>query len=164
MARLRPEWTPEQSWAAFQRKIKVADNGCHHWTGARDRTGYGQLTVEKVHKQAHRHSYEHEFGSVPAGLDLDHVCHNADLTCAGGSSCLHRRCVRPDHLEPATRKVNLNRGRQPNRRDAECGNGHPRTEANTATGVERGLPRRRCRDCTNDAGRRSYHARKAASL
>ena len=48
-------------------------------------------------------------GAIPHGYDIDHVCHNAAAVagrCAGGDSCIHRRCVNPDHLEPVTRREN----------------------------------------------------------
>ena len=72
---------------------------CWLWTGARNSYGYGNIRVNKIHKNAHRVSYELAFGPPPAGLDLDHLCNN-------------KWCVNPLHLEPVTRSENLKRGHQ----------------------------------------------------
>ena len=58
---------------------------------------------------AHVVAYEFTVGPVPDGLDLDHMCHNADPTCPGGRACLHRRCCNPGHLLPSTRSENMTR-------------------------------------------------------
>lgn len=51
---------------------------------------------------AHRVAYEMVVGSIPAGLDLDHLCRN-------------RGCVNPWHLEAVPRGENLRRGRHTNK-------------------------------------------------
>lgn len=85
--------------------------GCWMWQGARDGTGYGQINVDGVKRRpAHLVLYELLVGSIPAGLDLDHTCHNADQSCRGGSGCKHRLCCNPSHLEPVTRTENARRG------------------------------------------------------
>lgn len=48
-------------------------------------------------RPAHIVFYERAHGPVPAGLQLDHICRN-------------RRCVNPDHLEPVTQAINVQRG------------------------------------------------------
>jgi len=92
------------------RKILVGD-GCWEWTGAVS-GGYGSMNEPFGsgfrRKKAHRVVYEWLVGPIPEGLDLDHVCHNG-TACPGGAACVHRRCVRPSHLEPVTRSVNLQR-------------------------------------------------------
>jgi len=47
--------------------------------------------------RAHRAMYEREVGPIPEGLQLDHLCRI-------------KGCIRPDHLEPVTGKINVNRG------------------------------------------------------
>lgn len=104
---IRP--TPEER---FWAKVVMGPEGCHIWTGAVDPTGYGRFSIAgRGMTYVHRWAYEHFVGPIPAGLDIDHQCHNRS-DCRAGRQCLHRRCVRRDHLEPATRKQNLNRGRR----------------------------------------------------
>ena len=91
--------TPEQCWL---------------WEGAVGPTGYGQFwpygrAGGKIY--AHRYAYERGVGPIPDGLTIDHICHNNDTSCPGGSTCPHRRCINPAHLEPATMQVQVRRGR-----------------------------------------------------
>lgn len=72
---------------------KVDKSGeCWEWTGALRPNGYGVININGKTTRAHRYTYEKAYGSIPAG-DVDHECRN-------------RKCVRPSHLRPATRKEN----------------------------------------------------------
>lgn len=61
---------------------------------------------------AHRFGYELAHGPIPDGLEIDHMCHRPD-ECEGGTTCPHRSCQNPAHMEAvpkarnsaATRKV-----------------------------------------------------------
>lgn len=77
---------------------EVTGAGCWRWLGAFWSNGYGKPSVY-IHgtRLAHRAFYMEHRGEVPDGLDLDHRCRN-------------RWCVNPNHLDPVTRSVNLNRG------------------------------------------------------
>lgn len=75
-------------------------NGCVLFTGATTGRGYGILCVGGKFVLAHRAAYELLVGSIPEGYEIDHECHNADLSCSGGPECLHRRCTNTDHLVP----------------------------------------------------------------
>lgn len=83
----------------FWSKVSKSD-GCWRWTGARHSDGYGSFRAGDRSMLAHVFSWEAARGPVAAGLELDHVCRN-------------RACVRPDHLEPVTHVVNVNRGNMP---------------------------------------------------
>lgn len=71
---------------------------CHNWTGTLDANGYGAFRVNGKTVKAHRFMFEQARGTIPAGIVLDHICHN-------------RACVNPAHLRFATDKQNgENRG------------------------------------------------------
>lgn len=105
-------------------------SGCWLWTGALDH-GYGVINVDGRMRNAHRVAYELLVGPVPSGLLLDHLCHDP-ARCSGGFSCIHRRCINPDHLEPVTMLENFRRGCRPpsfvaawQRAKTHCPSGHP---------------------------------------
>jgi hypothetical protein len=99
---------------------------------------------------AQRVAYELEVGPIPKGKALDHLCHNADLSCLGGAGCLHRRCVNPRHLEPVTMRENTMRGRG-HGSETHCPSGHPYDDFNTYVYPRGG---RGCRVCRADAMQR----------
>lgn len=88
------------------------ESGCLLYTGGLTPQGYGRVKMEGRNRLAHVAAYELEFGPLPQGMTLDHVCHTQDLTCAGGPTCAHRRCVEVAHLEPVTLAENVRRSRQ----------------------------------------------------
>lgn len=87
----------------------VADNGCWQWTGELDLDGYASTGAP--YRSVHRAVYAEHRGPIPRRMVLDHRCHTDDAGCPGGRSCLHRRCVNPDHLEPVSQAENLRRKR-----------------------------------------------------
>ena len=108
--------------------------GCRLWTGKLGNHGYGRIKVGDKTVLAHRASYERFVGPIPDGYTIDHTCHTADESCPGGTSCQHRRCVNPHHLEPVTLAENKARGRSlpaQNARKTRCPKGHPYDERNT---------------------------------
>lgn len=133
----------ERFWAKVDRR---GPDDCWVWTAATDTTGYGRFNIGGgTIRPAHVVAYTLTVGPIPDGYDLDHQCHNADTSCAGGSSCPHRRCVNPAHLEPATRAVNLKRGRRGKaKRLFACRRGHPYTDESTYVGKD---GKRTCRRC-----------------
>jgi hypothetical protein len=88
-------------------KYCVADlvTGCVLWTGQVNRKGYGQIRGEG----AHRVFYRELVG--PIADTLDHTC---EIKC----------CVNPDHLEPVTRRENVQRYYA--RGDRRVRNGQPK--------------------------------------
>lgn len=68
-------------------------SGCHNWTGSLNSKGYGRLMVDNVRRAAHRVAFQLAGGTIPDGLQIDHLCRN-------------RRCVNPAHLEPVTNREN----------------------------------------------------------
>lgn len=124
-------------------KIVVAENGCWQWTGRLTDGGYGGCT-RNGENVAHRAVYRELVGPIPDGHDLDHECHNRDTACVGGITCLHRRCVNPTHVAPATRRENLLRGNTIpalNAAKTTCVRGHNRWRIRKDNGT------RQCLEC-----------------
>lgn len=92
----RPIRDPDVFWT----RVRKVESGCWEWTANLTAAGYGMLNVGNgKYGYAHRYSWEHMRGPIPAGLTIDHLCRN-------------RRCVNPDHLEPVTQAENNRRARE----------------------------------------------------
>jgi hypothetical protein len=143
--------------ARSRRSTSQSYNGtpCLLWTGFLDSDGYGnRVQVDGVVTSPHRMSYWVAFGPVPAGLQIDHRCHDP-RTCDPDSSCPHRRCINPLHLEAVTPRVNTLRSgglAAANAAAAHCSNGHPWDKVH-ASG------RRRCSTCEQELARAKYRRR-----
>ena len=146
-------WVRTPSIDRFWRFVIVAECGCWLWTGCIHSNGYPAFNVpdpngshrnKKVY--AHRWAYEYYVGPIPDGHELDHQCHNRDVSCSGGAGCHHRRCVNPLHTEPAIHLINARRGRGGDwqRAKTHCPQGHPYNTENTRAW---GRAPRRCREC-----------------
>jgi len=62
---------------------------CWNWLGAPNSNGYGLFGVDSKRWRTHRFAYENLVRPIPAGMVIDHKCHN-------------RMCVNPDHLRAVT--------------------------------------------------------------
>lgn len=138
---------------AFWERVLPHESGCWHWVGPITKKGYPSWRG----KHAHRQAWILAGGELLAGQVVDHLCHNLDPHCVG--ICLHRRCVRPDHLEATTQRNNLLRGKTlaaANHNKTHCVSGHPFDGANT---YWRSETRRQCKACV---ARRIRHRRAEA--
>jgi len=87
-------------------------DACWPFTGAKNAKGYGNFWLQGHYLGAHRAAWLLMVGDVPEGIEVDHVCHNEDPDCAGGSTCPHRKCANwKRHLRLATHKQNGHAGR-----------------------------------------------------
>jgi hypothetical protein len=126
------------------------DNGCWPWPKVGSNGYPTAVKVDGRSVGAHVAVYRREVGEVPLGMSLDHLCHSFS-SCLGGTSCLHRRCVRPDHLEPVTPLEQQER--RPDR--GYCHNGHELTVDNFSWQLDGDAKRyRKCRTCGRESSQR----------
>ena len=141
---------------------KRGPDECWHWLAGRTQYGYGRFYPTRRAVQVHRFVYELLVGPIPAGYEVDHTCHNIDVACKGGNTCLHRRCVNPAHLEAVTKRENMHR--QPRIRaqmeQTHCINGHAYLPDNLYVSPKGGG--RQCRICRGHALERSQAKVRAA--
>ncbi|GAA1340481.1 hypothetical protein GCM10009611_10510 [Arthrobacter roseus] len=69
------------------------ETGCWEWTGSKVR-GYGSWGNRGATYRAHRWAWANVAGLPLPDADLDHICENPS-------------CVRPGHMQPASRSTNL---------------------------------------------------------
>lgn len=132
-------------------------NACWPFTATLDAQGYGHIRLAGKGSRtigAHRAAFLLANPGVTPPEAVDHVCHDPKV-CAGGPTCLHRRCCNPTHLAASTFVENSSVGRQSTRRLTHCINDHEFTPENTYTYVNaRGTLTRRCRACNTESARR----------
>lgn len=127
-------------------RVVKTDSGCWLWTGSTSYKGYGKIGVKKPEPKTlatHVVTYNHYVGPVPEGCELDHLCRNP-------------LCCNPDHLEPVTHKVNIQRGNSPGAivaRTGLCKRGHA-MEGDNVYYFPDGSGRRQCRTCRNEYRKR----------
>jgi hypothetical protein len=87
---MKPKWTKSRFWHNTKRV-----GSCLEWCGAKDKNGYGKLTIEYKTVRAHRAAYLWSRGTIPIGFCILHKCDNPP-------------CVRPSHLYIGTLSDNTN--------------------------------------------------------
>lgn len=149
----KPRPIRERFWSKVH---KGGGEGCWVWTGKSVQDGYGNLKIgsrsdgTRRTVLAHRWAYETLIGTVPEGLQLDHLCRN-------------RRCVNPRHLRTVTMRENILCGTSipaQNLRKTHCINGHPFDLFNTYRSPD---GRRQCKQCQRNRVTR-YKERKRLCL
>jgi hypothetical protein len=141
--------------APHEDSLAAGTGRCWVWTGKTNKvTGYGRISLGGEHEYIHRASYRLHGGTLVEDMTIDHLCHNGDPDCPSDASCVHRRCVNPDHLEQVPTGENSLRGNgcfAQNARKTHCSNGHEFTTENTAI-TKKGY--RSCRACGRANSRR----------
>lgn len=94
--------------------VNVLDSeSCWLWNKSVVKDGYGKMRRIINGKQhaifVHRLSWFSQFGEIPDGMVVDHTCHDPAI-CAGGTTCEHRRCINPNHMQLTTMKDNVAKG------------------------------------------------------
>jgi len=105
----------ERFWSKVDKDGPVSSLGtpCWNWLGNCS-GGYGLFYIiggNGRYLMAHRVSYEIEYGTIPKGLELDHLCHN-------------KSCVNPGHLEAVTHIINMQRRLPFRGQNIYCKHGH----------------------------------------
>lgn len=129
----------------IQDNSRTDASGCWLWTRSVSNEGYALMSWKRgartIHT-GHHAAYEAFIGTVPNGLELDHLCRV-------------RSCVNPRHLEPVTHRENLMRSPVAiaaiNASKTHCSKGHPFSGDNvTLYRTRGGSTARACRACMHD--------------
>ena len=133
----------------FWSKVETAE-GCWLWTGYKNEKGYGRFQFKGRFTASHRVAYELLVGSIPGGMEIDHLCRNTS-------------CVNPAHLEPVTQQENWRRSQALsalNATKSECQRGHAFTPDNTYVFRRKdGRTFRNCKKCRAFRARQRSQAR-----
>lgn len=148
----RPRGNPSVTTRLLRLALCDTATRCWVWQGYQ-RRGYGRIMGKTRHDTAHRLSYELFVGPIPAGLTIDHLCHNT-------------LCVNPAHLEAVTLRENIarrdNAGCGWRRNKTHCKRGHAFTASNTTVRIDqKGRLSRNCRECKDMHNRARYRREKA---
>ena len=130
---------------------------CIIWKQSLKETGYGQTFFQGKVTRAHRAAWIKAHGPIPAGLVLDHTCHDPK-ECEGGVTCIHRACVNIDHLRLITQQENVMAGRHNIDNRSHCNQGHP-FEGNI---MVRKNGKRECAECNRVRARANYRKKVSA--
>ena len=133
----------------FWAKVDFTDS-CWLWIAGCNKWGYGKFYLNGRTRGAHRVAYEWCIGSIPEGLDLDHLCRI-------------RNCVRPNHLEAVTEGENTKRGDTGihERNKTHCPRNHEYMSINTYVD-KRG--KRNCKICNKQKCREYYWRKKGIKV
>ncbi len=129
-------------------------SGCWLWSGYLNACGYGVIRTDTSTALAHRMSYELLVKSIPADLEIDHLCRV-------------RSCINPDHLEPVRHRVNVQRGASTtlHLERSHCPSGHAYSGGNLKIKTNgNGHRYRHCKACFREYYRAYRASKKALAL
>lgn len=129
---------------------------CILWHKSIRDTGYGQVWHNNKIMKAHRVAWMQVHGEIPAGMVVDHICHNEAVErgeCKGGYTCVHRACVNVEHLRLTTQTKNVMAGLVNIDNRSHCNQGHPFIKENI---MIRKNGKRECAECNRVRARRNY--------
>lgn len=109
----------QHPWEPFDNRYEIdTQSGCHVWMRLLTKDNYATMWLNGKTVSAHRYAYEQKCGTVPSGLEIDHLCRNT-------------RCVNPDHMQAVTHIENMRRRVWRPAPQSHCRNGHLKTPENT---------------------------------
>lgn len=154
-------------WSKVDRR---GPNDCWPWRKRIGTRGYGHVTINGVKHGAHVIAYRYAHGPVPEGMQVDHRCHDPN-SCAGGTSCRHRRCCNPAHLRAVTAEQNSS-GERSNkdavvaakREITHCPAGHEYTPENTHVDRRGWRNCKKCRRISQANGKKKKRAHVGPSI
>lgn len=89
-------------WDRVHNQLRLTDNGCHEFTGHKDKCGYGRIRNGNKLVRIHREKWSFYNGKIKDGMCVCHKCDNPS-------------CVNIDHLFIGSQKDNMrdraNKGR-----------------------------------------------------
>ena len=161
-------WFTDDQLKKIIDRIEPQDSGCWWYPAEVNYKGYAQTRIGwPTTKSAlvHRLSWMYYKGDIPEGMVIDHLCH-IPSECEGGNTCVHRRCVNPDHLTLVTEAENSHKSVRVLDYKTHCKNGHS-LENNLYTYKSGSLVRRACHTCKKEQSKmnnRKYRSQKKVTV
>ncbi len=104
-------FTPNQLSRFWKKISKDGENGCWKWLNAKDKDGYGKITIQATDMRAHRLSWIIHRGHIPKNALVLHTCDNPE-------------CTNPEHLYDGNNTNNMRdreaRNRIQHRKGEDC--------------------------------------------
>jgi|DEB19_MinimDraft_3_1074340.scaffolds.fasta_scaffold104712_2 hypothetical protein len=138
---------------------------CIYPNGNSRTNGYALMYYPPKKKsiKAHRAAWMLANGPVPAGMVVDHICHNkavANEECQGGFDCSHRACINIKHLQLVTQSQNVMSGIHNIDNRSHCNQGHPFIKENI---MVRKNGKRECAECNRERAKKNYALKKVGA-
>ncbi len=119
-------WFTDNQLKKIIDRIEPQESGCWWYPAAPDNKGYAVTKigwpVAKT-RRIHRLSWIYYKGDIADNMVLDHLCHDLS-SCEGGNTCIHRRCVNPEHLQAVSASENSKKSVRILKYRTHCKRGH----------------------------------------
>ena len=132
---------------------------CIIWDKCKSETGYGQAWYKGKRIKAHRAAWVKVNGEIPAGMVIDHTCHNPK-ECISGTACEHRACINVEHMRLVTQQENIMAGKHNIDNRSHCNQGHPFVKENI---MIRKNGKRECAECNRVRARAVWAKKKVGA-
>jgi hypothetical protein len=153
-------WFTDEQLKKIIDRIEPQESGCWWYPAVPDNKGYAITRIGwPVTKgsRIHRLSWIFYKGDIPEGMVIDHMCHDPK-ECEGGNTCIHRRCVNPDHLQLVSSADNSKKTVRILKYKTHCKRGHNLEDNIMEYNTKKGK-RQACKLCSRES-QKSYLRRK----